>query len=70
MLSWLETDVYSFETKVCQGSWLRSLQTKEVKKKHEEDVKMDEETAEVEQEAPFPLVIHKNKIFFSIFSNA
>ena len=70
MLSWFETDVYSFETKVCQGSWLRRLQTKEVKKKHEEDVKMDEETAEVEQEAPFPLVIHKNKIFFSIFSNA
>ena len=45
-----------------------TYKSKEVKKKHKEEVKVDEgETAE--EEPPFPFVTHVNNILHSIFSN-
>ena len=52
----------------CPG--YENYNTKEVKKEHEEEVKADVETEEVEkQEAPVLLVIHVNNILHSTFSN-
>ena len=56
------------ETETCQGSWLRNLHSKEVKKGHKEEAKAEEEDT-AEADAPVPLVTHVNNILQSIFSN-
>ena len=69
LLRWFETEVHGSETKICQVSWIRSLQYQEVKQEHNEEAKTVKETAEQEPEAPFFLATHVNNILNSIFSN-
>ena len=60
----------ALKLKSVKGPGYENYNTKEVKKEHEEEVKADVETEEVEeQEAPVPLVIHVNNILHSTFSN-
>ena len=52
----------------CRG--YETYNSKEIKKEHKKETKLDEEaTAEEEQEAPVPLVTHVNNILHSISSN-
>ena len=54
--------------KLVKGCGKETYNTKELKKEHKEEAKVeDEETAE--EDDPVPLVTHVNNIFHSIFSH-
>ena len=53
--------------KVVKGRGNETYNTKDLRKVHKEDSKVDVETEE-EQEAPVPLITHVNNIMHSIFS--
>ena len=62
MLRWSETDLIGLKLKIIKSRCYETYSTKETKKKHKEEAKADEETVEAdgEEEAPVPLVTHKN----------
>ena len=60
----------SLKLKFVNGCDYETYNTKEVKKEHKDEAKLNEKTepAKEEQEAPVPPVTHKNNNFNSVFS--
>ena len=58
----------ALKLKLVRGRGYETYKTKEVKKEHKEEAKVEEEEM-AEEEAAVPLVAHVNNLLHSIFSN-
>ena len=60
----------ALKLKLVKGRGYETYNTKEVKKEHKKEAKVEEEETAEDEEATVPLVTHVNNILHSIFSNA
>ena len=65
---YLKQTYLALKLKLVRGRGYETYNTKEVKKEHKEEAKVEEEEM-VEEDAPTPLVTHVNNFLHSIFTN-